>query len=568
MPLGTPNDASVSLLQPSSGFAPLKLPLFRDRWIASTISSIGTWMQDTAGTWLMTSLTSSPLLIALMQTAASLPVLLLGLLAGATADIFDRRKLLIFWQAWMLGSVAILALLTFIGYVSPWTLLAFTFLLNIGSAMNNPAWQAIVPELVPRELIPDTVSLNAASNNLARAVGPALGGLMVAAFQRVHTGAGSVFFLNALSYAGVIWVLFNWKRIPLFKSALPSERIAASIRSGLRYVRYAPDLQASLARAFTFTFFVSAIWALLAVVARRELHQGALGYGILNGSLGVGAVTAATLLPRIRHRFSGDQIIAASTLYNVATLLILAYAHIPAVIILTLILSGFAWTSTMSTINVSVQLAVPAWVQARALGAYLMIFQGGMALGSILWGFVAEHTSTPIALTAAAGGLLVTLPIVQRFHILQGPAPDLTPYKWKRPAPELVHIPGVDEEPTDGPVRVSIDYRIPVESYAEFTHAIHELRSVRLRDGALRWGIYRDATDPEHLNETFLMESWLDYLRSRERHTAADHEIHDRVRALHKDEAAPKTSHQIYAKEITNPTPHADASPAVKIRQA
>ena len=189
MPFETPNTGPLVAVAPApSGFAPLKIPLFRDRWIASTVSSIGTWMQDTAGTWLMTALTSSPLLIALMQTAASLPVLMLGLLAGATADIFDRRKLLIFWQAWMLASVAILAVLTFVGYVSPWALLAFTFLLNIGSAMNNPAWQAIVPELVPRELIPDTVSLNAASNNLARAVGPALGGLMVAAFKTTHGG--------------------------------------------------------------------------------------------------------------------------------------------------------------------------------------------------------------------------------------------------------------------------------------------------------------------------------------------------------------------------------------------
>src|SRR5947208_881311 len=230
-------------------------------------------MQDTAGTWLMTSLTASPLLIALMQTAASLPVLLYGLLAGATADIFDRRKLLIFWQAWMLVSVAILAVLTFLGHISPWTLLAFTFLLNVGSAMNNPAWQAIVPELVPRELIPDSVSLNSGSNNLARAVGPALGGLMVAAFSRVNTGSAWVFALNSLSYAAVIWVLVNWKRVPLFKSALPSERVPASIRTGLRYVMYAPSLRASLVRAFTFTFFVSAIWSLLAVVAHNDMHQ-------------------------------------------------------------------------------------------------------------------------------------------------------------------------------------------------------------------------------------------------------------------------------------------------------
>lgn len=558
MPFETPNTgpATAAAAPTPSGFAPLRIPLFRDRWIASTISSVGTWMQDTAGTWFMTSLTASPLLIALMQTAASLPVLILGLLAGATADIFDRRKLLIFWQAWMLGSVGILAVLTFLGYVSPWTLLALTFMLNIGSAMNNPAWQAIIPELVPRELIPDTVSLNSASNNLARAVGPALGGFMVAAFKRIDSGAGSVFLLNAVSYAAVIWVLVNWKRIPLFKSTLPSERIAASIRSGLRYVRYSPELRSSLVRTFTFAFFLSAIWALLAVVASHVLHQGALGYGILNGSLGVGALAGATTLPRIRRRFSADRIIAAATLYNVVTLLILAFAHIPWLIIIALILSGFAWTSTLSTLNTSVQLAVPAWVQARALGTYLMTFQGGMALGSVLWGALAEHTSTPISLAIAAGGLLVTLPIVSRFHILQGPVPDHTPYQWKRPAPQP--IPALDSEPADdlnsaGPVRISIEYNVPAESYAEFTQAIHQLRGVRLRDGALRWGIYREATNPEHLNETFVMESWLDYLRSRERVTAADEAIRERVRALHRGPEPPRTTHQIYAKEITYP---------------
>ncbi len=566
----------------TSGFAPLRIPLFRDRWIASTVSSVGTWMQDTAGTWLMTSLTASPLLIALMQTAASLPVLLLGLLAGATADIFDRRKLLIFWQVWMLASVGLLAILTFLGHISPWALLAFTFLLNIGSAMNNPAWQAIVPELVPRELIPDTVSLNAASNNLARAVGPALGGLMVAAFQsRTGIGSASVFALNAVSFAGVIWVLVNWKRLPLFKSALPSERIAASIRGGLRYVRYSPPLQASLIRAFTFTFFVSAIWSLLAVVAARDLHQGALGYGILNGSLGVGAVIAATQLPKIRRRFSADQIIAVSTVYQAFTLFVLAFLPQPWIIIPVLILSGSCWTSTMSTINTSVQLAAPAWITARALGTYLMTFQGGMALGSILWGFIAEHSQTPIALAAAASGLLITLPYVHRFRILQGPLPDHTPYQWKRPAPTPISpIAALGAASTqhlttptpltgnpdlhEGPVRISIEYTVPPERYAEFTHAIHELRGVRLRDGALRWGIYRDAVDPSHLNETFLMESWLDYLRSRERMTASDIAIRNRVYAFQQGPDSPRVTHQIYAREITptNPTPDVRRTPS------
>ena len=567
MPLEQPNaspaESSVTAL-PSSGFAPLRIPLFRDRWIASTVSSVGTWMQDTAGTWLMTSLTASPLLIALMQTAASLPVLFLGLLAGATADIFDRRKLLIFWQVWMLASVGLLAILTFLGHISPWALLAFTFLLNIGSAMNNPAWQAIVPELVPRNLIPDTVSLNAASNNLARAVGPALGGLMVAAFMgRTDTGSASVFALNAFSFAGVIWVLINWKRTPLFKSTLPSERIAASIRGGLRYVRYSPPLQASLLRAFTFCFFVSAVWSLLAVVAARDLHQGALGYGILNGSLGVGAVIAAVQLPRIRRHLTADQLIVITTLYQAFTLLIMAFIPTPWVIIPVLILSGAAWTSTMSTINTSVQLAAPAWVTARALGTYLMTFQGGMALGSILWGFIAEHSKTSYSLATAAAGLVLTLPLVRRFSILQGPMPDHTPYQWQRPAPSPV-APFLRGQPSEdpshpdfhpdfheGPVRVSIDYIILPERYVEFTHAIHELRAVRLRDGALRWGIFRDAVDPTHLNETFLMESWLDYLRSRERTTAADRTIRDRAQALHAGPDPPHITYQIYAREIT-----------------
>jgi MFS family permease len=560
VPLETPYAAQDTAPPTAlSGFAPLRIPLFRDRWIASTVSSVGTWMQDTAGTWLMTSLTASPLLIALMQTAASLPVLALGLLAGATADLFDRRRLLIFWQSWMLGSVAVLAVLTFLGHISPGSLLAFTFLLNIGSAMNNPAWQAIVPELVPRKLIPDSVSLNAASNNIARAVGPALGGLMVAAFKRTDTGTAYVFLLNSVSFAGVIWVLVNWKRIPLFKSALPSERMAASIASGLRYVRYAPNMQASLLRAFTFTFFFSAVWALLAVVAHNDLHQGALGYGILNGSLGLGAVTAAFTLAHVRRRFSTDRIIAAATFYCVFTLIVLARIHRPSIIIATLIGGGFCWTCTMASLNTSVQVSVPAWVQARALGAYMMTFQGGLALGSVLWGALAQRWGAPIALLCAAGGLAGTFPFVRHFRILQGGIPDTTPHQYKRAAPELAPFPEDDPESSDpaqaGPVRISIVYRIPTESYAEFTRLVHQLRRVRMRGGALRWGIYRDTDNPEHLNETFIMESWLDFLRSRERVTAADDRIRKQVWRLHRDSEPPKTSYQVYAREVANPTP-------------
>jgi MFS family permease len=545
--------------QPPSGFAPLRIPLFRDRWVASTVSNLGTWMQDTAGTWLMTTLTASPLLIALMQTAASLPILALGLLGGATADLFDRRRLLIFWQTWMLGSVAVLAVLTFLGHISPWSLLALTFLLNVGSAMNNPAWQAIVPELVPRELIPDAVSLNSGSYNLARAVGPALGGLMVAAFTRVGTGSAWVFALNSISFAAVIWVLVNWKRVPLFKSALPAERIPASVRTGIRYVRYSPNLRSSLVRAFTFMFFFSAVWSLLAVVARNDMHQGALGYGILNGSLGMGAVVATFTLSHLRRRFSTDRILAVATAYEVIGLVLLAVVHRPAIVVPALIVAGFWSASTMASLNTSVQVSVPAWVKARALGAYLMTFQGAAARGSALWGGIAERTGTPIALLCAAGGLAISFPLVKRFRVLPGGVPDTTPYEPKRRPPELVTLPDDLAESADpeqaGPVRISIEYRVEVENYAEFTRAIHRLMRVRLRGGALRWGIYRDATNPTCLNETFIAESWLDYLRSRERATASDERIRQQVWALHHGPEPPRVSFQVYAREIANPTP-------------
>ncbi len=530
------------------GFEPLGVPLFRDLWLASIVSNLGGWMQDTAGTWLMTVLTTSPLLIALMQTAASLPVVILGLLAGATADIFDRRRLLIFWQAWMLTAVAILSVLTFFDIVSPWILLILTFLLNIGAAMNSPAWQAIVPEVIPRAQLPDAVSLNSAGFNLARALGPALGGLAVALFALATTGAASVFLLNSLSFVGVILVLYRWQRNPLFKSALPAERIHGSVRAGIRYIRYAPMLQAAFVRTVIFTLFVSAVWALLAIVARNDLRQGAMGYGILNGSMGFGAVIGATSLPRVRRVLSADAIIATASGVFIATLAVLALVKMPLVIIPMLIAAGFAWTSAMSTLNLAVQVSVPAWVQARALGAYQMIFAGGMALGGVIWGTIAEHLSTPKSLMCASAGLAITLPLSLRFHVLRGVQPDLSPHLYTVPAPKL----NSEREDSDGPVRVSIDYFIDPQDYAAFTKAIHQLRDVRLRNGAIRWGVYQNASDPGHINETFVTESWLEYLRQRERFTASDRQILERVWSLHRSKEPPRISHMFYAKEVSD----------------
>lgn len=502
-------------------------------------------MQDTAGTWLMTALTTSPLLIALMQTAASLPVLFLGLPAGATADIFDRRRLLIFWQAWMLASVALLSVMTMLGIVSPATLLVLTFLLNIGSAMNNPAWQAIVPELVPRAELPDAIALNSAGFNLARAVGPALGGLTVAAFVSAQAGAAVVFLLNSASFLAVIFVLYIWKRTPPFKSALPSERIFGSMRSGLRYVRHSPPLNAILLRTFLFTGFASAVWALLAVVAQQDLHAGAMAYGVLNGCLGIGAVIGASLLPRLRRMLPAEWMLAGAGVIFAGTLVTLALTRSAPLIVFSLIAAGCAWTTTTSTLNIAVLVSVPDWVQARALGTYQMVFAGGMAGGSALWGLVAERVSNQTALLAAAAGMLISVPVARSFPLLRGAPPDLSRYQSPRTLPRPVLQP----DPEEGPVLIMIEYRIRLTERAEFTRGLHAVGRIRMRDGAIRWGIFQDTEQPERFVETFVMESWLDFLRARERITDADRVIRDHVRSFHQGDQDPHVSRMIYARE-------------------
>jgi len=343
-----------------------------------------------------------------------------------------------------------------------------------------------------------------------------------------------------------VWVLYAWKRTPLFKSALPAERILGSVGTGLRYLRYSPPMQAVFVRAFLFTFFVSAVWSLLAVVAAHDLKQGAMGYGILNGSLGFGAVTAALLLARVRARFKADQILIASSMMYVGTLAVLAFAHHAWIVILFLIAGGFAWTCTMSTLNTSIQLLAPGWVSARAIGMFQMVFQGGLALGSILWGFVAEHSSTTVALAASGVGLAFSIPLTARLHVMRGKMPDHTPYQWRNPVPHLENEP----EPEDGPVRVLVDYQIAEENYSEFVPAIHKLRAARLRSGAIRWGVFRDANNPQRLEESFVMESWIEYLRSRERMTESDFALVQRVRSLHSGDEPPRVTHQVYVKEL------------------
>ena len=530
-------------------FAPLRIPLFRDRWIAATVSGVGTWMQDTAGTWLMTVLTPSPLLIALMQTAASLPVLDSGscrshsghLRPPAAADLLadvdagfgcDPGGTDLQWCRLSVHTAG----------------LHFSAEHRLGHEQSCVAGDRARAGAAGSD--PASGDTECGSNNIARAVGPALGGLMVAAFLRADTGAGWVFALNSASFVAVIWMLGRWKRLPMFKRPA----CGAHLRLGaFRFALFAPRAGSARAADSRLRLHILRLRDLGPAGSGCEERSSAGSDGIrhferLSRRRGCGGGDVAGEGPAVRR---ADALLATTSVYYIVSLLVLALVRSPWAVIPALLGAGFCWTSTMSTLNVSVQLSVPRWVHARALGLYLMTFQGGLALGSVVWGAIAQRSSVRIALVCAACGLAASLPFTLRVHILKGSLPDLTPYKPNRPLPKLRQCPSLRM----GRCRISVDYTVPAENYTEFTHAIHELKGVRLRDGAIRWGVYRDAANPAHVNETFIMESWLDYLRSRERVTAADQAIREKVWALHKGDGPPKITHGVWAEEIPEPTP-------------
>ena len=394
---------AIQTVSNRSAWALLRKPLFRALWIASLTSSIGTWMHELGAAWLMTSLTLSPVMVALMQTAASLPIVLLALPAGAIADMVDRRRMLLFTQGWMLASATALGVLTVLGATTPWLLLILTFALGAGAAMNAPAWQATTSEAVPRAELPAAVVLTGLGLNLARAVGPAVGGVIV-----IATGAWAVFLLNAASFLGVIAVLSRWRRTIQPKQS-PSRPVLNTIGEGIRYASQTPALRAVLVRTGVFVPFASALWALLPLLARYELELSCFGYGTLFGFLGVGSVIGAIFLPKLQSHFSTDTLVAAATIMFAAAIAALAEVRHFGLLCLILMVAGMAWITLMTSFNVATQTAVPSWIRARALSLYLLIFHGGMAAGSVLWGAVTQHAGVAVALFGAAGGLLVSL---------------------------------------------------------------------------------------------------------------------------------------------------------------
>jgi MFS family permease len=517
-----------------SALAPLARPVFRALWLAALVSNVGTWMQSVGAVWQIGTVSGSPALVALVQTAVSLPVVLLALPAGAAADVFDRRRLLLATQTWMLVSAAALCAVTVAGLASPAVVLGLTFLLGLGNAANAPAWQATIPELVGRRLVAPAVALNSAGFNIGRAVGPAIGGLVVAA-----AGPGAVFGLNAVSYLGVLAVLWRWRRRPQDELGA-GEQVLGAIEAGVRYLRFAPPLQAVLVRTALFILPASAVWALLPVVARGRLGLGATGLGLLLGALGIGSVAGAVVLPRLRRAVPIDlRVVAGTVLFALATVA-LAVLGSAWLVWLAMAGAGVAWLAILTSFNVATQTAVPRWVLARALAVYLLVFQGGLAAGSALWGVVAGRLGERAALLAAAASFGLGLLAALRWRLRGIGALDLTPSV--RPEPVTV----VDPEPDDGPVLVLVRYRIEPGRAEDFAAAMRAMRQVRRRDGAYRWGVFEDVADPGCFVETYVVRSWAEHLRQHERFTAEDLAVRDRVRAFHIGQDPPAVSHFVH----------------------
>ncbi len=519
-------DAANSLL------APLALPAFRAIWAANIVSNVGTLMQSVGAAWLMTGLTSSTTLVGLVQTASTLPVFLVGLLAGALADLADRKSLLFWSQAWMLIMAALLGLLTLGGYASPWVLLGLTFSLGLGGAISLPAWQATVQDIVPRVWVASAVALNSISFNVARAVGPALGGFVVAAF-----GAAFAFFANAASFLAVLAALAFWKKPPVAASRL-TEDVFGAIRAGFRYLLHAPRLQAPIIRAIAFNLCAAAVWPLLPLFARDVLKTSATGYGLLLGAFGLGSITSAMVLPKLRSRFALDRILGMGAVLGGLAFFGLSLCTHPLAAGALLFFAGAAWVGVLVNFNVAVQTSVPDWVRGRALAFYLLAFQGVLAFDGALWGWLAGVIGTPECFAVAGAGLIAGLALIRFFPLVIDETIDLRPSShWPEAHADL------QADLDDGPVLVTIEYTVATENFERFRLVMHQIRERRLRDGARRWRLYQDAQQVERFLELFRLDSWGEHLRQHERTTMADKEVEAVALQLHRGPGRPKVTH-------------------------
>ena len=518
----------------ASPLRPFRHSIFRDVWLANLLSRFGGLIQSVGASWLMVSLGASATLISLVQTSTTLPIMLFSLLAGALADTFDRRRLMLVAQAFMLAVSLALSLAAWFGALTPGLLLVFTFLIGTGAALNGPAWQASVGDMVPRDDLPAAVALNSLGFNVARSTGPAVGGLIVAAF-----GAAAAFAVNAVSYLGLLVVLARW-RSPKRRERLQRETLGHAMSAGVRYVALSPAIMTVLARSLVFGLGASAVPALMPLVARDLVAGGPLTFGLLLGAFGVGAVVGAYYSSGLRQKLSTEWFVRSALLALATASVATALSASVVLTMASLFFGGAGWVLALSTFNVTVQMASPRWVVGRTLALYQMSAFGGMALGSWVWGNITERAGVDVALVAAAGVSLVCLLIGFRFPLPAAQKLDLEPLgRWREP--ELA----LPLEGRSGPVVTTIQYHIDEQRIPEFLTLMVERRRVRRRDGARHWSLLRDLQEPEVWIERYDTPTWTENVRHNERLTKADAGVADRLRALNTRDERPRVRRMI-----------------------
>jgi MFS family permease len=513
------------------GFAPLKIPVFAVLWGATVLGNVGSFMRDVASSWLVTDLSSNPSAVALMQTAATLPVFLLAIPAGVLSDILDRRRFLIFVQILLACVSGTLLLLSQSGALTVEYLLALTFIGGIGGALMGPTWQSIVPELVPRADLRNAVALNSLGINIARAIGPAAGGLLLASF-----GAGAAYGADVLSYVFVVSALLWWRRPKVEDNGL-SEHFFGAFRAGIRYARASRELHVVLLRAAVFFVFSSSVWALLPLVARQMLGGTAGFYGILLGAVGAGAIGGAVLLPRLRQRLNADGLVLLAAVITAVVMALLSMAPPQWLAVLLLLALGAGWIIALTSLNGAAQGVLPNWVRGRGLAIYLMVFNGAMAAGSLLWGLIAQEIGVAATLLAGGIGLLVISLLFHRIRLPEGEA-DLQPSNhWPEP---LLNTPVENDR---GPVMIQVEYRVRLEDRPQFLRTLQRLSRVRRRDGAYAWGLTEHNADPQCVMEWFMVESWAEHLRQHQRVSHADADLQQEALQFHIGPEKPLVHH-------------------------
>ncbi|SDW54832.1 MFS transporter [Allgaiera indica] len=509
-------------------------PAFRALWTAALLSNLGGLIQGVGASWAMTSLTDSHALVALVQASTTLPIMLFALPAGALADSFERRRIMLTAQIFMLGISALLAVVAFLGMLGPYTLLAFTFLIGCGQALNNPSWQASMGDIIGKEDLSKAVLVNSMGFNMMRSVGPAIGGAIVAA-----AGAAMAFAVNAVSYVMLIFALFRWHPEPARRS-LPREPLGRAIGAGLRYVSMSPHLLRLMGRGFLFGVAAVSVLALLPLVARELLKTGALGYGVLLGAFGVGAILGAFSNARIRARFSNETVVRGAFAGFAVATFALGQSTLFAIDCLVLLVAGASWVLALSLFNVTVQLSTPRWVVGRALALYQTATFGGMAAGAWIWGLVAQVHGIPAALTGTSAVLVIGVLVGLRWPLEELGGLNLDPLgRFSEPMLRL------DIKPQSGPIMVMVDYEIAQQDVPAFLAVMSARRRIRRRDGAQQWALLRDLENPDIWTETYHVPTWTDYVRHNERRTQADAEVYERLLALHKGPGRPRVHRMI-----------------------